>query len=132
MFEHASSSHISVNINPDASGAETVNLYMAAVYNGLIFFRGATTGEWTQYASGSFPVAATVTLAGTAMSVPVVDFDISALPGLVLYVGCGTSEAQLFTPGHVHEIYTVPHVHEALPDPTPEPPPATTPDEHNH
>lgn len=99
---------VSASINPDASESGTVNVYMAAVYNGLVFFRGATTATWTPYTSGSFPVATTLGLAGAAKSVTVVDFDISSLPGLIVYVGYGTSEAQLALPGHTAAIYTVP------------------------
>lgn len=104
----AGGSGVTASINPDATETGTVNVYMAAVYNGMVFFRGPATSAWTPYTSGSFPVATTVALGGAAKTVTVVDFDIASLPGLILYVAYGASQTDLTLSGHLGAIYTVP------------------------
>ena len=99
---------ITANITPDATESGTVNVYMAASYAGLLLFRGATTLSWQQWTGGAFPVATTLSLAGGAKTVTVIDVDISSLPGLVIYVAYGKSDADVSLPGHLGQVYTVP------------------------
>jgi len=55
-----------------------------------------------------FTVATTVSLTGGPKTVTVVDFDLSSLPGLVIYVAYGKTEAELSVAGHLGLVYTVP------------------------
>ena len=96
-------------IGPDAGERGLFNIYMAAIFQGTLFFRGATTTAWTPYTSGDFPVAQTVNLVGAPVLVRIVDFDLAELPGLSLYVGYGASQADMIAKtDHVAWIYTVP------------------------
>lgn len=105
----ASASSITATITPDASEAGSAKVYIAVTYAGNVYFRGATTQAWSQFTGGSnYPSASSVTLNGTSFTVPVVDFDISSLPGLDIYVGYGLSPSDLSKPGHLAKIYTVP------------------------
>jgi len=98
-------------IGPDAGERGAFNIYMAALFQGTIYFRGLTTTSWTAYASGDFPVAQTVNLVGAPALVRVVDFDLAVLPGLSLYVGYGATQADMLSKSdHVAWIYTVPTV----------------------
>ena len=97
-------------IAPDADEKGQFNVYMAAQFQGKIFFRGSTTTSWSAYVSGAFPLAQTVTLTGAPQLVRLVDFDISDLPGLSLYLGYGASQADMLNKraDHLAWIYTVP------------------------
>ena len=99
---------VTATITPDAQEKGPVNIYMAAVYNGIPFFRGATTTSWSPYSSGDFPVAATANLGGSPLTLTIADFDLSALPGLDLYVGYGITSADLSKSNHVARVYSVP------------------------
>jgi len=104
----ADSRGVTATITPDAGEGGTVNVYMAAVYNGIPFFRGATTNDWTPYTSGNYPIAATVNLTGSPQTLTIADFDLSALPGLDLYIGYGVTPADLSKSNHVARVYSVP------------------------
>jgi hypothetical protein len=107
-LKSAGSTGVIASIAPDATESGTVNVYMAVVYGGQYFFRGASTVGWTQWTGGPFPVATTMTLTGSATNVTVVDFDISSLPGLAMYVAYGKTDADIGVAGHVGLVYTVP------------------------
>lgn len=104
----ASSSGLTAVITPDASESGKASIYVAAVYAGNVYFRGATTSDWRGYAGGSYPIAASATLAGSPLTITVADFDLSPLPGLDVYVGYGLTVADLAKAGHLTKIYTVP------------------------
>ncbi len=105
----ASASGITATITPDSSERGAAKVYIAAVYGNNIYFRGATSQAWSQYAGGTdYPTAAAVTLTGAPLTVSVVDFDLASLPGLDLYVGYGFAASDLSKAGHLAKIYTVP------------------------
>lgn len=105
----ASSSSITATITPDASESGSAKVYVAAIYAGNIFFRGATSKDWSLYSGGTnYPSATSVTLRGAPLSVAVIDFDISSLPGLEVYVGYGLTPNDLTKAGHLAKVYTVP------------------------
>jgi len=104
----ADSRGVTASITPAAGESGIVNIYMAAVYNGTTFFRGPTTTAWSAYTSGDFPIAASVSLTGAPLTLTIADFDLSALPGLDLYVGYGVTPADLSKSNHVAKVYTVP------------------------
>lgn len=89
------------------------NIYMGAMLDGALFMRnggsGSGVGEWAAYTTGALPIAvANLTLAADSQTIPVINVDLAALPGLAIYVGYGASEADLYSPGHLALIYTVP------------------------
>lgn len=104
----ASSSGLTAVVTPDANESGNAGIYIAAVYAGNVYFRGAKTNDWSAYGGGSYPVAISASLAGSPLTVTVADFDLSPLPGLDMYVGYGVTAADLAKPGHLAKIYTVP------------------------
>lgn len=110
----ANTAGVTAVIAPDAAeiGAPT-NIYIGAVWNGMLFMRNG--GTWTQQWTGSLPVALPDTSLSASKTVSVVDFDIAGLTGLDVYVGYGGSEASLTLPGHLAKIYTVPTQSSSIP-----------------
>lgn len=104
----ASSSGLTAIIKPDANESGNAGIYIAAVYAGNVYFRGAKTNDWSAYGGGSYPVAASASLVGSPLTITVVDFDLAPLPGLDVYVGYGVTVADLAKAGHLTKIYTVP------------------------
>jgi len=100
---------------PSSEVGALTNVYMGAMWNGALFLRnggsGNGVGEWAAYTTGALPIAvANLTLAADSQTIPVINVDLAALPGLAIYVGYGASEADLSLPGHLALIYTVPSV----------------------
>ncbi len=83
------------------------NIWMGGVLNGRIYLRDGPS-NWVEYQGGPYPVALTSAALPSSLSVSVVDFDISSLPGLDVYVGFGSTEADLSRSGHLAKVYTVP------------------------
>lgn len=114
----ASANTVSATIAPDAADIGTlVSVWMGAVYQGALYLRNGTA--WEPYAGGPFPVAILGQTLFPSTTVTVVDqIDISALVGLELYVGYGSSVADMFnSPGKLAKIHTV---SEPAPAPAPE------------
>lgn len=99
-----------VKITPEAGESGVKNLYVGAVYNGILYLRGSTaTRDWYMNTGGPFQIAGKINTDGGPSVVTITDFDISSLVGLELYVAYGVSESDaLHTPGHLARIYTVP------------------------
>jgi hypothetical protein len=104
----ASSSGLTAVITPDANESGSAGIYIAAVYGNNVYFRGSSSKDWRAYTGAGYPVAATVALSGSPLTVTVADFDLSPLPGLDMYVGYGLTVADLAKSGHLAKIYTVP------------------------
>jgi len=100
---------VTASIRPDAADiGSTANVWMVAVYGGLVFIRGGPAG-WAFYGGGGLPVAIPNQVLTASTPVTVVDrLDISSLIGLDLYVGYGRTEWDMFTsPGKLAKIHTV-------------------------
>jgi hypothetical protein len=109
VLNTTSSNSVTATITPDANEiGKSVNVWMGALYQGVLFLRSGTT--WTPYRTGSLPVAISGQTLSTSTPVTVVDqLDISGLRGLDIYVGYGTSEqTMLSSTGHLAKIYSVP------------------------
>lgn len=99
----------SATVLPDSSEVgKATNIYLFAVYNGVVFTRGSAASNWRVYTGGAYQVASTLTAAAASNTISVVDFDISSLVGLDVYLGYGSSDADVLKPGHLFKIYTVP------------------------
>ncbi|MBZ0092389.1 MAG: hypothetical protein K8F27_09240 [Sulfuricellaceae bacterium] len=84
------------------------NIWVGALVNGVLFMRGGSTQSWSPYTGGALPVAQRSAALPAALEVTVADYDLSAFPGLDIYVGYGNSEGDLGKSGHLAKIYTVP------------------------
>jgi hypothetical protein len=105
---------IIVNITPETNElGSSAKIWMGAMYGGQLYVRGlgsTSTQAWTRYSSGPYEVAQNLVSLPASFSARVVDFDASSLSGLDLYVGYGTTEADLSKPGHLTKVYTIPAV----------------------
>ena len=82
-----------------ADAGRSINVYLAAILGGNLYVRDATT--WTLWTPGSaLRVFATGT-AGSGMSEinVITDLDVSGLSGVQVYMGYGTSEADMLANG---------------------------------
>jgi len=104
----ANAGNVAATIAPDATEKGSVDIYMAALHKDIPYFRGPLTSDWNAYSSGTFPSTAKVSLTGKPITFTITNFDLSALPGLELYIGYGATEADLKKSGHVARVYTVP------------------------
>lgn len=89
-----------------ADVGRSINVYLVAILGGNWFVRDATT--WTLWTPGSaLPVFATVT-AGSGMSEinVITDLDVSGLAGVPVFMGYGTSEADMLANGKYGLIHT--------------------------
>jgi len=102
------SAGFSATVLPDSTEVgKATNIYLFAVYNGVVFMRSTAASNWRLYTGGAYPIAATLSSAAASNTVSVVDFDISSLIGLDVYLGYGASDADVLKPGHLFKIYTV-------------------------
>lgn len=119
----AGSSGVTATIMPDpAEIGQPAQIWLGAVRDGSVFLRGNGMRAWSQYSSGALPVAQESAALPSSLQITVIDLDLSAYPGLAIYVGYGSSEADLGKSNHLTKIYSVPAT--ATPSPTPTP---TTP-----
>lgn len=78
------------------------SVYFAAMTGGLIFFNNGTS--WVQYVGGAFPIYMSGTLAN--QTVPLLsNLDVSAYGDLAVYLGYGTSDADLLSNQSFNQIY---------------------------
>jgi hypothetical protein len=78
------------------------NIYAAAMTGGLIFFNNGNS--WIQYVGGAFPVYKTGILA--SQTVPILSgLNVSPYGDLALYLGYGTSDADLLSNQSYSQIY---------------------------
>lgn len=105
----ADSGGVTAAITADANApAAKTQLFIGAVYGGRVFLRGSQTQDWRLYQGGRLPVAASNQSFAVNSTLPLIDFDPALLIGLDLYVGYGAEEAELFLPGHLYKVYSVP------------------------
>ena len=110
VLTHAGTDGVWAIIFPDSGEiGKPANIWMGAVLNDAIYLRNGST-NWAKYQGGSFPIALTGAALPSSLLVKIVDFDISSLPGLNIYVGYGRTEADLSLSGHLVKVYTVPDV----------------------
>lgn len=104
----ATNSNVTANLTLDSADiGKTLNVYVAAIFGGKVYMRGSKTTDWSEYKGGPLPVAGTIKTTSANASVSVVDFDISILPGIEIYVAFGSDEADIRKPGRLAKIYTV-------------------------
>jgi len=101
-------SDMSINVNvqvADADAGKPGAYYVAALYRGTIF---ANNGSgWSVYSGTNLPAFSTGTLQNSTLK-PVQSMDLSALAGVQLYAGYGTSAGDMLANHRYAAIYTVP------------------------
>ncbi len=99
---------VSAIITPDSGeSGQPAKIWMGVVWNGALYLRNGPT-NWAQYQGGPLPIALTSAALPSSLQVSIVNIDISSLPGLDVYVGYGSTEADLSLSGHLAKVYTVP------------------------
>lgn len=97
---------MTANINvANSHVGRTGNIYVAAIYQGAIFFNnGSTWGLWT---GGAFtPYASNVTLSDRSVNV-LANLDVSGLIGAVILVGYGQGDQDLLNSSAYEIVHTV-------------------------
>ena len=96
---------VSAIITPDpAEIGRPANIWIGAVLNGSVYLRDGPS-SWAAYQGGALPVALTSAALPSSLEVSIVNFDISSVPGLDIYVGYGSSVADLSLSGHLAKVY---------------------------
>src|SRR5450759_5137761 len=99
---------VSAIISPDIGEiGRPANIWMGGVLNGTLYLRNGPS-TWAEYRGGPLPIALTSAALPSTLQVSIVNIDISSLPGLDVYVGYGSTEADLSLSGHLAKVYTVP------------------------
>lgn len=94
----------SINVDHSHAG-QTGNIYVAAIFNGMVFFNNGT--GWVQWTSGTFtPYASNVTLGDRSVDV-LAGLDVSGLSGAVVLVGYGKNDSDLINSSAYETVYTV-------------------------
>jgi hypothetical protein len=97
---------VSAIISPDPGEiGRPANIWMGGVLNGILFLRSGPT-NWVVYQGGTLPIALTSAALPSSLQVSIVNFDVSSVPGLDVYVGYGSTEADLSRSGHLAKVYT--------------------------
>jgi hypothetical protein len=105
-LDQAGAGGVSAIITPDPGEiGQPCKIWMGGVLNGTLYLRNGPS-TWVQYAGGPLPVAQTCATLPSSLQVSIVDFDISSLIGLDVYVGYGSTEADLSLSGHLAKVYT--------------------------
>jgi len=96
---------VSAIITPDPGEiGRPANIWIGAVWNGTLYVRDGPT-TWVEYRGGLFPIALTSAALPSSLQVSIVNFDISSLQRLDVYVGYGSTEADLSLSGHLAKVY---------------------------
>jgi hypothetical protein len=80
-------------------------VWIGGVLNGTVYLRDGPS-TWVEYQGGAFPVALTSAALPPLLEVSIVSVDVSAVPGLDVYVGYGRTEADLSLSGHLAKVFT--------------------------
>jgi hypothetical protein len=108
VLGQAGASGVSAIISPDPGEiGRAANIWMGGVLNGTLYLRNGPS-TWAEYRGGPYPIALTSAALPSTLQVSIVNIDISSLPGLDVYVGYGSTEADLSLSGHLAKVYTVP------------------------
>jgi len=108
VLGQAGPSGVSAIISPDPGEIGLpANIWMGGVLNGTLYLRdGPSPTNWAVYRGGPFPIALTSAALPSSLQVSIVNIDISSLSGLDVYVGYGSTEADLSRSGHLAKVYT--------------------------
>lgn len=97
---------VSAIITPDPGEiGQPANIWIGGILNGTLYLRNGPS-TWAEYRGGPLAIALTNAALPSSLQVKIVDFDISSLPGLDVYVGYGNTEASLPLSGHLAKVYT--------------------------
>ena len=90
-----------LNVAQEASNQQG-NVYIAAMTGGLLFFNNGTS--WVQYVGGAIPAYKTGTLATQTLPI-LTGLNVSPFGDLAIYLGYGTSDADLLSNQSFSQIY---------------------------
>jgi hypothetical protein len=105
-LDQAGAGGVSAIITPDPGEiGQPCKIWMGGVLNGTLYLRNGPS-TWVQYGGGPLPVAQTCAALPSSLQVSIINIDVSSVPGLDVYVGYGSTEADLSLSGHLAKVYT--------------------------
>lgn len=104
------SQNLTLDANVNGAGGtyagKTGNVYVAALYNGSVYFHNGST--WIMWSNGTMPPYATGVPLSQDRTVPIVkDLNVSNLKGLTVLVGYGESESDMMDNSVWSTVYSV-------------------------
>ncbi len=98
VASQGTSQNLTLDANVNGAGGtyagKTGNIYVAALYQGSIYFHNGST--WVVWSNGAMPPYATGVALSQDRTVPIVkDMDVSGLKGLTVLVGYGENESDM-------------------------------------
>ncbi|MBZ0092361.1 MAG: hypothetical protein K8F27_09100 [Sulfuricellaceae bacterium] len=103
-----SNSNLSLTAQVNGAGnysGKTVNVYVAAIYGGLVFFNNGMS--WAQWTGGTMPPYASGVKAGDRTLSILSNLDVSSLSGTTIFVGYGVDQDDMINNTAYSSVYTI-------------------------